>query len=105
MSGGEVGLVLFGLISARLVTCGAIPSAPYTSCTVWCIQTRSSVEYREKKRPVVVVVVVRRYNIIVCSLYTSRLVSRLVNRYTYKRVRTRVYLYPHPCNRQPYPRD
>ena len=49
MSGEEVGLVLFGLIGAGLVTCGAIPSAPHTSCTAWCIQTRSSVEYREKR--------------------------------------------------------
>ena len=49
MSGEEVGLVLFGLISARLVTCGEIPSAPHTSCTAWCIQTRSSVEYGEKR--------------------------------------------------------
>lgn len=49
MSGEEVGLVLFGLIVARLVMCGAIPSAPHTSCTAWCIQTRSSVEHRENR--------------------------------------------------------
>ena len=49
MSGEEVGLVLFGLIGARLVARSAIPSAPHTSCTAWCIQTRSSVEYREKR--------------------------------------------------------
>ena len=73
--GGEgVGLVSFGLISVRLLICGCgfICTAQYQP-PHGASKHEVLLDIGRRERPVErMVVVVRRYNIIVCSLYTSR---------------------------------